>query len=197
MTDHSFLVFGVGLLVLASGAAGPALGAPTADSAQIDWPWEDDDDEWSDDFDLSEVSVSAASALDVATNETNGTAVELELGTTSGTPAYDILTVGPNGVSTVVVDATNGSIVRTSTERRGQVDELSGIDLADLRSASEAVQIAQNETNGTVTEVNLQVDEGPVFYEVELHSADGTESTVFVDVTEGPVLGVQTEADGS
>jgi uncharacterized membrane protein YkoI len=93
----------------------------------------------------------------------------------------------------VVVDATNGTVLETSTLDVEEPKALEEFNLSTLRPASEVVRIAQNETDGTVTAVELLTDDGLIYYEVDFETDNGTESTVYVAPTERPVIGVQTE----
>lgn len=197
MIEKRHAVLGIGLLVLISAGGASVVGAAPANVDQWDWPWDDDGDEWSDDdINLSEVSVNSSEALNTATNETNATPVGLELDSEDDTPVYDILTVGTDNVTTVTIDATNGTVVETSVEDdEDEFEDLRALNLSELRSATDAVAIAQNETAGTVTEVELEADEGLSIYEVEVVADDDTETTVYVAASEGPVLGVYTEGD--
>ncbi|MFC6823764.1 PepSY domain-containing protein [Halopelagius fulvigenes] len=98
----------------------------------------------------------------------------------------------------MTIDATNGTVLETSVEDdEDEFEDLRALNLRELRSATDAVAIAQNETAGTVTEVELRTDEGLPIYEVEVVADDGTETTVYVAATEGPVLGIHTEGNGN
>jgi Predicted membrane protein len=60
-------------------------------------------------------------------------------------------------------------------------------------SEQEAIDIATAETNGTVEELELESEDGTPVYEVELITADGTETEVAVHANDGTVL--ETESD--
>lgn len=95
----------------------------------------------------------------------------------------------------MTIDATNGTVLETSIEDdEDEFKNLRALNLSELRSATDTVAIAQTETAGTVTEVELGAGEGLPIYEVEV-VADGTETTVYTAASEGPVLGVHTEGD--
>ncbi|MFC7047338.1 PepSY domain-containing protein [Halobacteriaceae archaeon GCM10025711] len=62
-------------------------------------------------------------------------------------------------------------------------------------SAGDAIAAAENETEGTVVELELfaaEVERTPV-WTVEFLLDDGSEREVFVDATDGTVLGVRTD----
>jgi uncharacterized membrane protein YkoI len=62
-------------------------------------------------------------------------------------------------------------------------------------SEADAVGIATAETNGTVEEVELESEDGTPAYEVELVTADGTETEVTVHADDGTVLEFESEDD--
>ena len=93
-------------------------------------------------------------------------------------------------------------------------DEEEEINVSQIEvSAQQAIEIAENETNGTVVELELMTvavndtEEGTetaddnettdetetLVWEVELLSQNGTEQEVLVDATDGTVLGVETD----
>ena len=60
-------------------------------------------------------------------------------------------------------------------------------------SEEDAVGIATTEANGTVKEVELESEGGTPAYEIELVSADGSETEVTVHADDGTVLEFETE----
>jgi len=138
--------------------------------------------------------------MEAAANETadrNGTVVGAERGQTDGLLDFDddegVYTVDAllaNGTHVeVAVDATNGSVVGTEEQEEGFLNAVFGEDevpdeplnRSAMHDAIEAVQFAQNETDGnaTVTSVNLDRQDDTLVYEVQFR-ADDEERTVTV-----------------
>ncbi|WP_175501340.1 PepSY domain-containing protein [Halogeometricum limi] len=152
---------------------------------------------------LGDVEVSAAEAVEIAEGESDGTAVELEAFTSilSGLPVWEVEFVDENGNETeVYVDGTSGDVLNVETEP-ADADEADDEDEANASLVEvplrDAVVIAEGEVDGGVAvEGELfpaRVDGTPV-WEVEVVSADGDETEVYVDATNGDVLDVQTES---
>ena len=62
-------------------------------------------------------------------------------------------------------------------------------------SEQEAIDIATAEANGTVDEVELETEDGAPVYEVELVTANGSETEVAVHADDGTVLETESEED--
>jgi uncharacterized membrane protein YkoI len=149
-------------------------------------------------------TISIVEAMEAAANETadrNATVVGAELGQTEGLLEFDfdgdnesVYTVDvllANGTHVEVgVNATNGSVVQTDEEEEGFLAGIFGEDevpdeplnLSAMYNATEAVQLAQNETdaNGTVTAVDLEEENDTLVYEVQFEGADDAQRTVVV-----------------
>lgn len=151
-------------------------------------------------------TVSLVAAMEVAANETatqNGTVVGAERGQSEGLLDFDddgenVYTIDvllANGTYLEVgVNATTGAVVATEEEDDDFLDDIFGDDdapdeslnVSAMRTAIEAVQLVQNETdvNGTITEVELETDDGRPVYEVEIDQASDGDRTVVVAAVE-------------
>ena len=150
---------------------------------------------------VSELEVSALEAAQLAANETGGKPVAVKLATENGTPVFGVLTVNQSGnVTGVVVDATNGQVVRTADNigflNMTVLQDQGGVSgVADLRSAVEAIQAAQGVApSGAVPiEVAIEAERGLLLQQVTFaQPANGQNNLtrVVVDATAGPVVGV-------
>lgn len=162
----------------------------------------------------------AMQAAQSETEDRNGTVVGAEFGQQDGglldfdDGGEDVYTVDvllANGTHIeIAVNATNGSVVDREEQEEGFLEGIFGEDdvpdrplnLSAMYNASEAVELAQEETdeNGTVTSVNL-ADRDDLVYEVQMDSGDDGETTVVVDAMrdgEGviEVDGEQVDGDG-
>ena len=151
-----------------------------------------------------DVSLSEEDAVGIATTEANGTVEEVELESEGGTPAYEIELVSADGSETeVTVHADDGTVLEFETEDEYEnetEDEYENetedeyVAPGDVSlSEEDAVGIATTEANGTVEEVELESEGGTPAYEIELVSADGSETEVTVHADDGTVLEFETE----
>jgi uncharacterized membrane protein YkoI len=141
------------------------------------------------------VTLSEQEAIDIATAEANGTVDEVELENEDGVPVYEIKLVTTSGSETeVAVHADDGIVLETESEDEG-MDEDSISESNVTLSEQEAIDIATAEANGTVDEVELETEDGAPVYEVELVTANGSETEVAVHADDGTVLETESEAD--
>ncbi len=143
-----------------------------------------------------DVGLSEEDAVGIATTEANGTVEEVELESEGGTPAYEIELVSADGSETeVTVHADDGTVLDFETEDEYENEtEDEYVAPGDVSlSEEDAVGIATAETNGTVEEVELESEGGTPAYEIELVSADGSETEVTVHADDGTVLEFETE----
>jgi uncharacterized membrane protein YkoI len=167
-----------------------------------------------------DVGLSEEDAVGIATTEANGTVEEVELESEGGTPAYEIELVSADGSETeVTVHADDGTVLEFETEDEYEnetedeyenetEDEYENETEDEYENETEdeyvapgdvslseedAVGIATAEANGTVEEVELESEGGTPAYEIELVSADGSETEVTVHADDGTVLEFETE----
>lgn len=145
-------------------------------------------------------TVPITEALEAAANDTNGTVVGAELGSSGGgilggdgDRVYTVDSLLDNGTHIETeVNATNGSVTQSQQADDGFLQGIFGednvpedpINLSAIYNATEAVELAQNETeqNGTVSQVALTTnDEGNLTYEVQMNVPDGEQTTVVID----------------
>lgn len=108
--DRRTVIVAVVALTLLVGAGGLAIAQGSGSSPLAD---ADDDESVA----PSNVSLSEQDAIDIATDEVNGTVEEVELENEDGTPVYEVEIVASNGSATeVVVHANDGTVLKTETE---------------------------------------------------------------------------------
>lgn len=170
----------------------------------------------------TDVTISIVRAMETAQNETNGTSVGAELKRKGNVTdlerpsrVYEVDVLAANGTHFVVdVNATDGSVrqAQTSDNETGFFEGLLGnddedevvdrnVNLSEIRSGGEAVEVAQNETedNRTVTTVELTSRNETLVYDIELVTEEGARSTVSVaaDPADGDVLSNETTEEGT
>lgn len=219
MNRHSALALVLSGILAVGVVGGTAVAAPTAAGPAPT----DTGDALADaqDDDLRNQTVSIVEAMEAAANETadrNGTVVGAELGQTNGLlelgdgeeTVYTVDVLLANGTHVeVAVNATNGSVVGTESEEEGFLEGIFGeeevpdesLNTSAMYNATEAVQLAQNETdaNGTVAAVNLAEEENETLvYEVQLLGPDDQQRTVTVAAMRdgGGVIETETGATG-
>lgn len=171
------------------------------------------------------VTISVVQAMKSAQNETNGTAIGAEL-TRKGnvtdlerpTRVYEVDVLAANGTHFIVdVNASDGSVGRVQTpdndtgffeglfedEGEGEGEEVRNrdVNVTDIRSGVEAVQLVLNETdeNRTVTRVELTSQNGTLVYRVNVVTDEGARPSILVAAkpSEGDVLANETEGEGN
>lgn len=130
-----------------------------------------------------------AKALAIA----NGTITDVELDRDSRTPHYEIDIDHEGYEYDVKIDAYSGKVLEQKREKEDR-DDRRDDDWADSPAASEnlisseqAVKAAQAVAEGTVEKVELEREDGTVYYEVKI--GDGrTEHEVYVNAADGTIL---------
>lgn len=211
---QTLLSIGVAALVIA-GVAGVGLGvASTVDGPGLTSGVDDanDEDDANDDrnnetleleaaINVSKLDVTALDAATLAKNETGAKPVAVKLAMENGTPRFGVLVVNETGnVSGVVIDATDGTVVRTVEDigfvNRTVLQDVGGVsEVADLRSAVKAIRAAQRvvPADAMPIEVAIEAERGLVMQEVTFAQPAGERNQltrVNVDATKGPVVGV-------
>ncbi|MBS4201418.1 PepSY domain-containing protein [Bacillus sp. FJAT-49732] len=137
---------------------------------------------------------------EIALKEINGTVTDVELEKEHGTLTYDIEVKDANGVKhDVVIDANSGKVIKTETdnEKDGHDGEVSDeVEQAQLEKEAkitkeESTSIAQTAVNGTVTEAQLEDEDGVVVYGIEITDSQGEKHDVKIDAKTGKVLKVE------
>lgn len=177
------------------------VGGVAAGSAAVTAPAETSDELPGGQDGAQNETISLVEAMEAAANETadrNGTVVGAERGQTDGLldfgdddeGVYTVDALLANGTHVeVAVNATNGSVVDTEEQEEGflegifEEDEVPDepLNLSAMHNATEAVQLAQNETdeNATVASVNLDQQDDTLVYDIQFQVND-EERTVTV-----------------
>lgn len=167
------------------------------------------------------VTISVVQAMESAQNETNGTAIGAEL-TREGnvtdlerpTRVYQVDVLAANGTQFIVnVNASEGSVERIQKpdndtgffeglfEDEGETVQNRDVNVTDIRSGVEAVQLVLNETdrNRTVSKVELTSQNETLVYQVHAVTEEGARPSILVAAkpSEGGVLTTETEGGHS
>jgi uncharacterized membrane protein YkoI len=164
-------MFGIGLL------AAPAIAA-------------DEDDYKA----FSQAKTSLTQAIQAAEKAQGGQARAVEAGfeREDGKPQYDIKVMSGDKVMTYYIDAATGQA--TKSEEQGVLADLFGVDKVDpvrltgaQTTLSQAIGIAEQNTNGKAIEAKVDEESSGVRYEVTVLVGDDTRN-VEVDGTSGQVI---------
>ena len=135
-------------------------------------------------------NVTVMDAMVAAQNETNGTAIGVEIERHNETPVYEVEVLRADGTRFEVdVNAETGAILDTESGGLIGGDPSEGIlpanrtePVTEMRSAIEAVRVVQNRTVtvSSITRVDLEVENSTLVYEVTYSKSDGTTTDVLV-----------------
>ncbi|MGE7666882.1 PepSY domain-containing protein [Ureibacillus composti] len=144
-----------------------------------------------------QAKITEQEATKIALEKVPGTVDEVELENEDGLIVYEFEIVGEDGSEQdIEVDAKTGKIVKVEDDD-GENDDVSQAELAKQAKITkeEASEKALEQVPGTVTEVELDDENGLVVYDVEINAEDGTQQSVEVDAKTGKIVNVELEDD--
>ncbi|MBM7607734.1 putative membrane protein YkoI [Lysinibacillus composti] len=144
-----------------------------------------------------QAQITEQEATKIALEKVPGTVNEVELENEDGLIVYEFEIVGEDGSEQDLdVDAKTGEIVKVEADD-DENDDFSQADLAKQAKITkdEASENALEQVPGTVTEVELDDENGLVVYDVEINAKDGTQQSVKVDAKTGKIVNVELETD--
>ncbi len=155
--------------------------------------WDDGYDDGSDDGSTNPGSgpVDLLGAIDTAVNATGGTALSVEIDLEDGDRDYEVIVADTTNQITLEVEIEASTGIVDSIEEEGDPTwaEASAI-LALLPGATVdfagAIQIAENETGGTAVEIELEIENGRLVYDVDLVT-DSDSIDIDIDAVTGDV----------
>lgn len=127
-------------------------------------------------------NAAAFGAIDLAEAQAGGIAFELDRDD-DGAGHWEVSVAVGDAEINVYVDLAGAEVLRTESDGTVSREETAALELAQV-SMAEAIQIAVDEVDGVVEEVDLDEERGTVAWEVVM--TDDTE--VYVDVVTGEVL---------
>ncbi|QQK81454.1 PepSY domain-containing protein [Salicibibacter cibi] len=131
-------------------------------------------------------------------NEYPGDVVNAESTQHNGQPAYEVELANDQGIYNLLVDAAEGEvmnleIIEARTESDGESEEETNGEEEETAgdeppvTAAEAVQIAANEVDGVIEEMELEIDDESTYYEIEIESSSG-DIDIDIDAYTGEIL---------
>ena len=139
----------------------------------------------------------SSKALEIA----NGTITDIELDQRARTPHYEVDVFHEGYEYDLKFDAVTGEVLEQKRERDDRDDDdfddnnVSGAAAeADLISSDEAIKAAKAVAEGTVEKVELDREDGIVYYEVEIENGR-TDHEIYVNAEDGSILEHETDDD--
>lgn len=130
----------------------------------------------------------------------NGTITDIELDQRARTPHYEVDVFHDGYEYDLKFDAVTGEVLEQKRERDDRDDDdfdgnsNSAAVEADLISSDEAIKAAQAVAEGTVEKVELDREDGIVYYEVEIENGR-TDHEIYVNAKDGSILEHETDND--
>jgi uncharacterized membrane protein YkoI len=137
----------------------------------------------------TDTGITEEKAVSIASSLNLGTFQEVELEDEDGTLVYAVEYVDGKTEYEVLIDATTGEVLEIDSEEIITAD-----DITVSISEEEAKTIARGAVDGTVTEVEIEEEDGSYVYAVEM-LVNGEEVDVLIDVNTGIVVEIETEDD--
>jgi len=143
----------------------------------------------------SEKLIGIEKAKEVALKEAKGTIESVELEKNNGNTFYEVDIDGEKSKEYEVrVDAYNAKVLNVREDNNDQDDDDDDDDERDnvasntkLITEAKAIEIAQKQTKGTLSEIKLDSDDGRYEYEIELRTAKG-KAEFTIDASTGEIL---------
>ena len=116
---------------------------------------------------------------------------DIDLKSESKEYVYEIEGFDNDKEYTVVINANNGKVIRSHSEKRDLSDSLDkALDLDKTISRDEATKIAENKVKGTAKEWKLEQDHNNAYWEIEVDDGSKT-SEVKIDAINKKVIEVE------
>jgi uncharacterized membrane protein YkoI len=167
MTTHRYLA-----VLTAALLAGPALAADRSDVQA-----------------LTQARLSLTQAIEEASRQGQGRAVDAEFDAEDGAARYEVTVLGPDRMVTYTLDANSGAVTRADEETIGKYfTRLTPADLQAARTTLEqAIGIAEQRLNGKAIEAEAERDGDTVRYEVTVARPDGNTQEITINGIDGQV----------
>ncbi|MCM3762825.1 PepSY domain-containing protein [Alkalihalobacillus oceani] len=138
----------------------------------------------------SELTVEQVKELIAGTVEEDVTIVEIEQRQRNERPFYAVVIEQREGVGKIEIDAITGEVLNYRVEEEPEKEPPRDDQPAQTITKQEAERIALEQVAGHVEDVDLEDEDGRLFYEVEIEieGQDGDEATVLIDAITGEVI---------
>ena len=114
--------------------------------------------------------ISRDKAIAIAKQKANGTVTKIELDYEKGTPIYEIEIRNGYKEYDIKINAYNGNILKFESENEYVSSPSKPTDSTNIISRDEAIVIAKQKANGTVTKIELDYEKGTPIYEIEIRN---------------------------
>lgn len=128
--------------------------------------------------------VTAEEAVDIALERVPGVVVGIELEGRKGDPMWEVVVRSEDGAGTELkIDATTGEILKEESEDLSKAQEET-----PKLTALEAADIALKAVPGTLKEVELELEDGVLIWEVKLRDENSDKYKFEIDADTGEIL---------
>ena len=114
--------------------------------------------------------ISRDEAIAIAKQKAKGTVTKIELDYEKGTPIYEIEIRDGYKEYDIKINAYNGNILKFESENEYVSSPSNPTDSTVKISQEEAIAIAKQKANGTVTKIELDYEKGTPIYEIEIRN---------------------------
>lgn len=126
-------------------------------------------------------TITLEKALEIARGEAQGDVTEIELDREDGVLVWEVRI----GTSELYIDANDGTVIQTKTDNRTVTPAAQ-----PKITLEKAVEIARGETQGDITKVELDTEDGVLVWEVRIG-----DSEVQIDANDGSIVKVKADHD--
>ena len=119
---------------------------------------------------------------------------EIELETKKDKYVYEIKGFDSQNEYEVKIDASNGNVLKSDTEKLDSDDKNEQLDLNNIIDREQATQIAQQSVQGQPVKWTLEKDNGQTIWEIEFENGD-KETEVKIDANSQKVLKTEVDDD--
>lgn len=130
-------------------------------------------------------------AADIALNEQSGEVVDIELDAKRGNAIYEIEIQNKGKEADVKLDAFTGEVLSVKSKQDDDDDDDTALPFEKgVLNINKAIKIAEEETNGKVKEMNIDLENGTFIFDFEL-KGNKDEVELTLDAKTGEVLDVE------
>ncbi|MDG5789845.1 PepSY domain-containing protein [Evansella sp. AB-P1] len=126
----------------------------------------------------------------IATEKVDGIVKEIELESDDGIVYYEIEMMTPQGEAELEINAFTGEIISFSMDKKKSTGFQFDGNTSSVIGIVEAKRIANERVTGTIKEIELDHDDGRLYYEIEMKTSRG-EVEIEIDARTGEIISIE------
>ncbi|MBU9720878.1 MULTISPECIES: PepSY domain-containing protein [Bacillaceae] len=134
--------------------------------------------------------IGIARAKEIALEQIDGVIKEIELDSDDGIVYYEIEMKTAQGEAELEIHAISGEVLSFSVDSKKRSSKSNVLDLSSLIGIVEAKRIALDKVEGTVKEIELEKDDGRIYYDIEIKTSKG-EVEIEIDARTGEIISIE------